>query len=82
MTNEDFLNDKFGKTYDSIDAGEKLEYLVEQMDWMQEYWVESWEQPPSHTSIRAYHNKGEPTETTGSCLLEAIENAQKEMNDE
>jgi len=80
MTNEEYLNNKFeGRHYYMY---EQRDYLLQQMEWMQQYWVESWEQPVSHTSIRAYHNKGEPTETTGSCLLEAIENAQRTMNDE
>lgn len=83
MTNEEFLAEKFCMSkYASMEdlIKSKADYLEQCIGWMEENLCDVLLTVNETIHINVMDLDGVEFAATGSCLLEAIENAQEEMN--
>lgn len=85
MSNEEWLNEKFCMSkYTSYKdlLEDKSAYLLKQVEWMQKYLCDTYNTLYGVTVVNTIDDYDNELTARGSCLLEAIENAQKEMIEE
>lgn len=84
MTNEEFLNKKFPASWKCLNsfAQDRAAYLLDKIDWMEEHLCNIHIPINGAVIVDYIDNYYETLTARGSCLLEAIENAQKGMVDE